>query len=90
MNKLVFGMQFEDFNALADDFLAGALSNERFSSLPAEAQRELIAERNAMAIESVDGAPLDSYLRRLTRLANFGFISEDEWMRQGLEHIRKA
>jgi hypothetical protein len=90
MDKLVFGMQFEDFNVLADAFLAGGLSNEKFNSLPAETQRELIAERNAMAIASIDGAPLDPYLRRLTRLANFGFISEDKWIQQGLEYIRKA
>lgn len=88
MNKIVFGMQFEDFNALADEFLAGGLSNERFNSLPVEAQRELAAERAAMGIETIDGAPLDSYLRRLTRLANFGFISEEEWIKKGLEHIR--
>ena len=90
MDKLVFGMQFEDFNVLADAFLAGALSNEVFNSLPAEAQRELVAERTAMSIESIDGAPLDPHLRKLSRLANFGFISEDEWIQQGLAHIRKA
>lgn len=88
MDNTIFGMDFESFNALAESYLTGALSKEQFASLSLDVQRELQAEYAAMSIETIDGEPLDFFLRRLTRLANFGFISEDECLKQGLEHIR--
>jgi len=88
--RLVYGMDFEEFNSIADSYLEGTLANEVFEKLPEAARNELDSERRAEGISMVDGAPLDSYLRRISRLYGFGFISKKEWMDLGLKHIAET